>query len=64
MADDFVHEAWLIRGDLRRIYGAGTFVAVYDNAVIDWGDDRDLVRERAENAIGEPVRERLTRKAA
>jgi len=50
-------EAWVRyqRQQLTRRYGLGTFVAVYDNAVIDWGQDEESVRQRAEKAIGEPV---------
>jgi hypothetical protein len=50
-------EAWLYqnRDNLSRRYGVGTFVAVYDGAVIDWGADAQEVRERAQKAVGEPV---------
>ena len=50
-------EEWIYdrRRELQHPYGAGTFVAVYDWAVIDWGDDADAVRQRAEAAIGDAV---------
>jgi hypothetical protein len=57
LPDFRVDEAWLryYREDLSRRYGPGTVVAVYDGAVIDWGDDIEHVRSRAEVAFGEPV---------
>jgi hypothetical protein len=39
---------YLGRGELQRRYGAGTYVAVYDWAIIEWGDKADRVRTRAE----------------
>jgi hypothetical protein len=50
-------ELWVSRHRerLQRQYGAGTVVAVYEGAVIDWGDDEDAVRERAERILGERV---------
>jgi hypothetical protein len=52
-----IEEEWIYRrrGELQCRYGAGTFVAVYDWAVIDWGDDPDAVRQRAEETIGDRV---------
>ena len=43
------------RGLLQRHYGVGTYVAVYDRAVIDWGGDQDTVRDRATQLVGEDV---------
>ncbi len=40
---------------LERRYGAGTFIAVFDSAVIDWGPNEEEVRARAEKAVGEPI---------
>jgi hypothetical protein len=39
-------EAWLhyYHDTLRRRYGVGAVVAVHDGAVIDWGDNVELVR--------------------
>jgi hypothetical protein len=52
-----IEEEWIYhnRRELQNRYGAGTFVAVYDWAVIDWGDDAEAVRLRAEEKIGDTV---------
>jgi hypothetical protein len=43
------------RASLSRRYRVGTFVAVIDEAVIEWGPDEDEVRERGGLPMGEPV---------
>ncbi len=50
-------ELWVSRQRerLQRQYGAGTFIAVYEGAVIDWGDEETAVRARAERLLGERV---------
>jgi hypothetical protein len=50
-----IEEVWMYenRHDLKNRYRAGTFVAVYDWAVIEWGDDAGAVRQRAEARIGD-----------
>jgi hypothetical protein len=57
MRDFTYDEVWTYyqRNPLRERYGVGTFVAVIDGAVIEWGPDREEVRERAERLMGEPV---------
>lgn len=57
MANFEYEEAWVQceSRSLAQRYGVGTFVAVFDAAVIDWGPIADDVRERAEKVIGEPV---------
>ena len=50
-------EIWLLRerDALSRRYGVGTFVAVYQGAVIEWGSDENFVRDRAEQRVRAPV---------
>lgn len=43
------------RDSLRERYGVGTYVAVIDAAVIEWGPDAAEVRQRAEHLMGESV---------
>jgi hypothetical protein len=43
------------RDELCRRYGAGTYVAIADGAVIHWGADENDVGARAEQLLGEPV---------
>jgi hypothetical protein len=52
-----IQEEWMYqnRYELQHRYGAGTFVAVFDWAVIDWGTDPDAVRQRAETTISDRV---------
>jgi len=55
---DFVFDAaWAHyhREELRRRYGAGTYVAVADGAVIHWGANDYEVGAHAEQLLGEPV---------
>ena len=49
------HWIWQNRSQLQRIYGAGTFLAVFDYAVIDWGDDADAVKARAQALMRDSV---------
>jgi hypothetical protein len=41
-------EAWVAYSAVRlyRVYGAGTFIAVLEDAVIDWDADSDALRSR------------------
>lgn len=52
-----IEEEWMYhhRYELQTRHGAGTYVAVYDWAVIDWGDDPDAVRARAEATVCDTV---------
>jgi hypothetical protein len=43
------------REELRLRYGAGTYVAVADGAVIYWDANENEVHARAEELLGEPV---------
>jgi hypothetical protein len=48
-------EAWVAYSAVRlyRVYGAGTFIAVLEDAVIDWDADSDALRSRIANSSAE-----------